>query len=120
MMTERQRRFREKYVAAISPWYNGLVHVAVMYTAGITAIWWCVSRMQNATWEWLLVIPVAIAGNFGEWAMHRFIMHRLVDVYAIRAIYDRHTGSIISTLPTTIPRSTRSRNSASCSSPGAC
>jgi hypothetical protein len=70
MMTERQRRFREQYVANISPWYNGLVHIGVMYVAAIAAIWWCVSQMQGATWEWLLIIPVAIAGNFGEWAMH--------------------------------------------------
>ena len=27
MMTERQRKFRAQYVARISPWYNGLVHV---------------------------------------------------------------------------------------------
>jgi hypothetical protein len=91
MMTERQRKFREKYVAEISRWYNGLVHIGVMYAAGIAAIWWCVSRMQGATWEWLLVVPVAIAGNFGEWALHRYVMHRLRDIYAVRAIYDRHT-----------------------------
>ena len=91
MMTERQRKFREKYISEMSPWYNGLVHLGVMYAAGIGAIWWCVSRMQNATWEWLLVIPVAILGNFGEWAMHKYVMHRKIDVFAVRAIYDRHT-----------------------------
>ncbi len=91
MMTERQRKFREQYVAAISRWYNGWVHIGVMYTAGIAGIWYCVSQLQNATWEWLLLIPVLIAGNFGEWAMHKYIMHRLVDVYALRAIFDRHT-----------------------------
>ncbi|MDQ6621830.1 MAG: sterol desaturase family protein [Pseudomonadota bacterium] len=91
MMTERQRRFREKYVSDISPWYNGLVHIGVMYTAGIAAIWWCVSRMQDPTWEWLLILPVAIAGNFAEWAMHKHVMHRLRDLFAVRAIYDRHT-----------------------------
>ena len=91
MMTERQRKFRHKYVSEISPWYNGLVHVGVMYASGIAAIWWCVSRMQNPTWEWLLTIPVAIAGNFGEWALHKYVMHRKIDVYAVRAIYDRHT-----------------------------
>ena len=91
MMTDRQRQFREKYVAQISPWYNGLIHIGVMYTAGIAAIVWCVSRMQNPTWEWLLILPVAIAGNFGEWAMHKYVMHRLRDVFAVRAIYDRHT-----------------------------
>jgi hypothetical protein len=91
MMTERQRKFREKYVSEISPWYQGLLHVGVMYAAGIAAIWWCVSRMQNPTWEWLLLIPVAIGGNFVEWGMHKYVMHRLVDVFALRAIYDRHT-----------------------------
>ncbi len=90
-MTDRQRRFREKYVSEISPWYSGLLHVGVMYAAGISAIVWCVSRMQGATWEWLLILPVAIAGNFVEWGMHKFVMHRLVDVFALRAIYDRHT-----------------------------
>ncbi len=89
--TERQRRFREHYLAQISPWYNGLLHIGVMYAAGITAIAWSVSRMQGATWEWLLVVPVAIGGNFVEWAMHKYVMHRLVDVFALRAIYDRHT-----------------------------
>jgi hypothetical protein len=38
-----------------------------------------------------LIIPIAIAGNFAEWAMHLHIMHRLKDVFALRAIYDRHT-----------------------------
>ena len=91
MMTERQRKFREQYVAGIAPWYSGIVHVLGTYGVGIAMIWWCVSRMQDARWEWLLVIPVAIAGNFVEWAMHFHVMHRLKDVFAIRAIYDRHT-----------------------------
>ena len=91
MMTERQRKFREKYLSEISPWYHGLVHVGVMYAAGISAIWWCASRMQGATWEWLLIVPVAIAGNFGEWALHKYVMHRKINVFALRTIYDRHT-----------------------------
>jgi hypothetical protein len=91
MMTERQRKFREQYVAQISPWYNGLLHILVTYGVGIAAIAWCVSRMEGAGWEWLLIVPVAIAGNFVEWGMHKHVMHRLVDKFAIRAIYDRHT-----------------------------
>ncbi len=91
MMTERQRKFREQYRAAISRWYNGWVHIGVMYTAGVAGIWYCASHLQNAGWEWLLLIPVLIAGNFGEWAMHKYVMHRLIDVFALRAIYDRHT-----------------------------
>ena len=91
MMTERQRKFREQYKAAISRWYSGLVHIGVMYAAGIAGIWYCVSQLQGARWEWLLLIPVLIGGNFVEWAMHKFVMHRLIDVFALRAIYDRHT-----------------------------
>src|SRR3954467_10794601 len=91
MMTERQRLFREQYKANISRFYNGFVHIGVMYAAGIAAIAWCVSKLQHATWEWTLMIPVLIAGNFVEWAMHRYVMHRKIDVFALRAIYDRHT-----------------------------
>lgn len=91
MMTERQKRFRESYVNQISPFYNGLVHIGVMYAAGIIAIYYCASQLNNPTWAWLTIIPVAIAGNFVEWAMHKYVMHRLIDVFALRAIYDRHT-----------------------------
>ena len=91
MMSERQRRFREQYRSDISPLYNGLVHIGVMYAAGILAIWYCLTQLQGATWEWLIAIPVFVAGNFIEWAMHKYVMHRKVDVFALRAIYDRHT-----------------------------
>ena len=90
-MLERQRKFREQYLAQVSPFYNGIVHIAVMYGVGIGAIWWSVGRLQNAAWEWLLVIPVFLAGNMVEWLIHRYVMHRLVDVFALRSIYDRHT-----------------------------
>lgn len=91
MMTERQKKFRESYVNQISPFYNGLLHIGVMYVAGIIAIYYCASQLSNPTWAWLTIIPVAIAGNFVEWAMHKYVMHRQIDVFALRAIYDRHT-----------------------------
>ena len=90
-MSERQRKFRENYKSNISPLYNGLLHIVVMYAAGIGAIYYCLSHLQTATWEWWLAVPVFLAGNFVEWGMHRFVMHRRVDVFALRAIYERHT-----------------------------
>jgi len=90
-MTDRQRMFRARYKSEISPYYSGLVHVGVMYGVGLAAMVWCVSQTRDATWEWLFVIPVFLAGNFVEWALHRHIMHRRVDVFALRAIYERHT-----------------------------
>ena len=91
MITEKQSKFRASYLEAISPWYNGLVHVGVMYSAGIAAIAWCVGQIASPSWEWLLIIPIALAGNFVEWGMHMHVMHRFKDVFALRAIYDRHT-----------------------------
>jgi hypothetical protein len=91
MMTERQRKFREQYRAAISRYYSGWVHIGVMYSAGIAAVWYCGSQLQGASWEWLLLVPVLIGGNFAEWGMHKYVMHRLIDVFALRAIFDRHT-----------------------------
>lgn len=91
MMTERQRKFREQYKSEISPLYNGLLHIGVMYGVGIAGIWYCLTKIQGAGWEWLMAIPVFLAGNFVEWFMHRYVMHKRIDVFALRAIYDRHT-----------------------------
>lgn len=91
MMTERQRRFREEYRSGISPLYNGLVHITVTYVVGIAGIWYALGLMHGAGTEWLLALPVFIAGNFVEWFMHRHVMHRRIDVFALRAIYERHT-----------------------------
>lgn len=91
MMTDRQRKFREQYMGKVSPLYNGLLHITVMYGAGIAGLWYCASHLSGVTWEWLIAIPVFLAGNLIEWAMHTFVMHRRVDVFALRAIYERHT-----------------------------
>lgn len=90
-MSERQRKFRENYKANISPAYNGLLHVIVMYVVGISAITYCFMQLEGVTWEWLLAIPVFIAGNFIEWFMHMKVMHRRIDVFGLRQIYERHT-----------------------------
>ena len=88
---ERQLKFRNEYQAQIHRLYSGQVHIGVIYVVGLTAIAWCVSRMHGASWEWLLVVPVFAFSNLFEWWIHKYVMHRLVDVWALRAIYDRHT-----------------------------
>lgn len=90
-MGERQRKFRAEYQAQIHPLYSGPLHIGVIYIVGIAVIGWCVSHLQGATWEWLLVVPVFVFSNLFEWWIHKNVMHRLVDVWALRAIYDRHT-----------------------------
>ena len=49
-MGERQKQFREGYRAEISPLYNGVVHIGVIYAVGIAVISGCIARMQGATW----------------------------------------------------------------------
>lgn len=90
-MSERQRKFRQAYQDDISPLYNGPLHIGVIYVVGIAVIAWCASRLESAGWEWLLVLPVFFFSNLFEWWIHKSVMHRLVDVWALRAIYDRHT-----------------------------
>jgi hypothetical protein len=90
-MSERQRRFREEYQSGISPLYSGPLHIGVIYVVGLAVIAFCVSRLEGARWEWLLVLPVFFFSNLFEWWIHKNVMHRLVDVWALRAIYDRHT-----------------------------
>ena len=90
-ISQRQLRFRQKYQSEIHPLYNGPVHIGVIYVVGMAVIAWCSSRLAHATWEWLLVVPVFVLSNLFEWWIHKNVMHRLVDVWALRAIYDRHT-----------------------------
>src|SRR5260370_30132672 len=58
---------------------------------GLCGMGWCVLGLEGARWEWLVVIPVFFFSNLFEWWIHKYVMHRLVDVWALRAIYDRHT-----------------------------
>jgi hypothetical protein len=43
--------------------------------------------MRDASWEWLLAIPIFLGGSFAEWFVHRYVMHRRINVFALRAIH---------------------------------
>ncbi len=49
MITERQLKFREQYKSNISPMYNGLLHIVVMYIVAIGAVWYAVSQLRQPT-----------------------------------------------------------------------
>ncbi|MEM7190162.1 MAG: sterol desaturase family protein [Pseudomonadota bacterium] len=91
-MSDRQRAYREGYRSRIIGWYNGFLHVAVIYAIGIAALTIYIQSMSGVTWLELMIVPVALIGaNFFEWAIHRFVMHRPQKIKALRAIYTRHT-----------------------------
>ncbi len=92
MMSERQAEFRREYRSRIVGWYNGYFHIAVIYALGAAAMVFYIQHIQDVrVWEWL-AIPVFFLGcNIFEWAVHRFVMHRPIDIPGLKQVYQRHT-----------------------------
>jgi hypothetical protein len=91
-MSDRQRDFRGEYRRRIAGWYNGWLHVAVIYTIGVAAFYIYVSNISNVVWwEWLTVPVVFMICNIFEWFLHRHVMHRPLRFPGLRAVYNRHT-----------------------------
>jgi hypothetical protein len=90
MMSRRQAAFRADYRQRISPWYNGWLHVAMIYAIGIATLVYAAGHVSAPSWaEWLVVPAVFLLCNLFEWWIHRFIMHR--PVKGFMGIYRRHT-----------------------------
>lgn len=85
---ERQRQFRDKFIAETPRWYHGAMHLAFTLLVTGVSMWFCWNRIHDAGWLWLLVIPIALFGNWIEWAAHRYILHR--PVKGLEMIYKRH------------------------------
>ena len=92
MISERQKAFRQEYRSRIIGWYDGYVHVVIIYAMGAAAFYIYVEHIYNVTWlEWLTVPLTFLFTNMFEWAVHRFIMHRPVNIKGLRSVYERHT-----------------------------
>jgi len=92
MMGERQTEFRIGYRAKIDGWYNGYIHIAVIYAIGATAMWIFTQHISNVQWyEWLIIPATIVVCNIFEWFLHKHVMHRRINVTGLRAIYERHT-----------------------------
>jgi hypothetical protein len=89
-MSRRQAAFRADFRTRIAPLYSGWAHVALIYTLGFAAIWYCARQISSPAWYEFLVIPIAFCiSNAFEWWIHRYIMHR--PVKGFMGIYKRHT-----------------------------
>jgi hypothetical protein len=92
MISERQKEFRSEYRARIMGWYDGYVHIAIIYAMGASAFYVYVQHIENVLWwEWLTLPVVFCFTNFFEWWVHKYIMHRPVNIKAFSAVYERHT-----------------------------
>jgi len=92
MITDRQKAFRREYRSRIVGWYDGYIHILIIYAMGAAAFYVYVAHIHNVTWlEWLTLPLTFLFTNIFEWAVHRFIMHRPVNIKGLRTIYERHT-----------------------------
>lgn len=91
-MSERQRQYRRGYRERVAGWYNGFLHIGLIYVIGFTALYIYLANLQNvAWWQWLAVPVTFLFCNFFEWWLHRYVMHRPSQNKVFRAIYTRHT-----------------------------
>jgi hypothetical protein len=91
-MTDRQRQYRANYRQRVAGWYNGWLHVLIIYTIGFTALYIYGSNLHDVKWwEWLTVPAAFLLCNFFEWWIHAYVMHRPSRIPLFRAIYNRHT-----------------------------
>ncbi|NKC16644.1 MAG: fatty acid hydroxylase family protein [Gammaproteobacteria bacterium] len=91
-MSQRQRVYRQVYRERIATWYNGYLHIFIIYTMGFGALYIYGAHIQEVRWwEWLTVPAVLVIANLFEWWIHTKVMHRPKKDKGSRAIYTRHT-----------------------------
>ena len=91
-MAEKQQQFRESYRSRLVGWYNGYAHVLVIYCIGSGLIYVFSSHISSVKlWEWLTIPLVFLLCNIFEWYLHKYVMHRPINLPGLKAIYDRHT-----------------------------
>ena len=92
MISQRQIAFRQEYRSRILGWYDGYFHIAIIYAMGAAAFYIYVRHIHDVTLlEWLTVPLTFLFTNLFEWEVHRFVMHRPVNIKGLRSIYERHT-----------------------------
>ncbi len=92
MVSERQRIFRETYRSRLVGWYNGYAHVLIIYGIGAGLLYVFIHNMSAVRWwEWLTVPIAFLLCNIFEWSVHRYVMHRPINVPGLKAVYNRHT-----------------------------
>ena len=66
--------------------------MVIIYAIGAAAITIYIQSIHNLRPIELLIVPVVfLGGNFFEWFLHTYVMHRPQKIRALRAIYMRHT-----------------------------
>ena len=86
-----QENFRLSYRNKIANWYNGYLHIAIIFGIGFSLLFIYLQYIDQPSIFDFLTIPITfIAANFFEWYLHKVIMHKPQKKIGLRAIYQRH------------------------------
>ena len=92
MISDRQKAYRAEYRSRIMGFYDGYLHIAIIYAMGAAAFYIYLQHIHDVTaLEWLTIPITFLFTNVFEWVVHKFVMHRPVNIKGLRAIYERHT-----------------------------
>jgi hypothetical protein len=81
MIGQRQVDFRNEYRSRIVGWYDGYFHIAIIYAMGAAAFYVYVEHIRYVTaLEWLTVPLTFLFTNMFEWAIHKYVMHRPINI----------------------------------------
>ena len=87
MITERQKQYRQVYRSRIMGFYDGYLHIVIIYAMGAAAFYIYLQHISNVTpFEWLTIPLTFIFTNLFEWFVHRNIMHRPINIRGLRAV----------------------------------
>jgi hypothetical protein len=77
IMGKRQRKYRATYRERVAGWYNGWLHVMIIYLAGSIALYIYGANTVNVQWwEWLALPFGFVSYQTSEYILHMYVMHR--------------------------------------------
>src|SRR5450759_3546502 len=92
MISHRQIAFRQEYRSRIIGWYDGYIHVVIIYAMGLAAFYVYVEHIHNVTTqEWTTIPLTFIFTNLFQRAVQKDIRHHPINIKGLPAVYERHT-----------------------------
>ena len=89
MISDRQKSYRQVYRSRIMGFYDGYLHIAIIYAMGAAAFYIYLQHIHNVTpLEWLTIPVTFLFTNAFEWFVHKFILHRRIP--GLATLYIRH------------------------------
>lgn len=84
-------QFRQRYRSAMNPDYVPYLHAGFVFSFGLGIMLFSATQLElSQPLGWLILLLALLVGNFGEYAIHRWLGHNKLGNGGL--FYDRHTG----------------------------